>query len=247
MGREAETVRLTVAGQTVRFRWGQPHELGSAAYWVEQTRLREPSSDHRLGSSLAEETVACLLGGYGLPAEVGLAAFDSMRSEGLLRLDAPPTTLEVQALLERPLHIRSRSRPVRYRFPQQRAQRVSAALRFLADNPSPTQPTALREWLMDIPGVGPKTASWIARNWAGVDDVAIIDVHIRRAGLAAGFFLPDWKLPHHYAAFEDAFSSVAKIGGVSCAALDARIWRDLRFLGRASNLLLGNRPMTSLL
>jgi len=247
MGPEADTVRLAVAGQMIKFRWGRPHELGSAAYWVEQTRLREPSSDHRLGNSLAEETVACLLGGYGLPAEVGLAAFKAVQDEGMLNLAAPPSAPQVQVLLERPLHIQSRSRPIHYRFPRQRAQRVSAALSFLAQNPAPKEMGVLRDWLLNVPGVGPKTASWIARNWAGAEDVAIIDVHIRRAGLAAGFFSPEWKLPYHYAAFEGAFSAVAELGGVSCAALDARIWRDLRFLGRASGLLLGNRPMAPLL
>jgi len=247
MGAEVEIVRLGVAGKTIRFRWGEPHELGSAAYWIEQTRLRPPSSDHRLGHSLAEETVACVLGGYGLPAEIGLAAFEQLRREGLLCVKRPPTASQVQSVLERPLCLSGRDEPVHYRFPRQRATRVSDALHFLAQYPAPEKSQDLRDWLLAVPGVGPKTASWIARNWAGVEDVAIIDVHIRRAGLAAGFFLPDWKLPHHYSAFENAFTEVARLGEVSCAALDARIWQDLSFLGRASGLLLGTQPDAPLL
>ena len=242
-----EIVRLSVSGEVIQFRWGEPHELGTAAYWVEQTRSRQPSPDHRLGCSLAEETVACLLGGFGLPAEVGLAAFDRLRLAGLLSTTKPPSASQVQAVLEEPLQLASRARPVRYRFPRQRALRVSAALHFLSENAAPQDSRDLRNWLLAVPGVGPKTASWITRNWAGVEDVAIIDVHIRRAGLAAGFFHPRWKLPHRYSTFEAAFAEVARLGGVSCAELDARIWQDLSFLGRASHLLLGRPPVTPLL
>jgi len=33
---------------------------------------------HRIGADLAEEVAACLLGGYGLPHHVGLAAFEAV-------------------------------------------------------------------------------------------------------------------------------------------------------------------------
>lgn len=242
-----ETVRFSVSGDVVEFRWGEPHELGTAAYWVDQTRSRQPSTDHRLGSTLAEETAACLLGGFGLPATVGVAAFEQLRIAGLLSTTHPPSALEVQAVLQEPIFLAGRSRPLRYRFPRQRALRVAAALEFLSINCPPADGADLRDWLLAVPGVGLKTASWITRNWAGIDDVAIIDVHIRRAGLAAGFFLPSWKLPYHYPLFEAAFSEVAKVGGVSCAQLDARIWQDLSYLGRASHLLLGSPPTAPLL
>ncbi|MDZ3993341.1 hypothetical protein PspTeo4_24872 [Pseudomonas sp. Teo4] len=41
---------------------------------------------------------------------------------------------------------------------------------------------ALRDWLLELPGIGYKTASWVARNWLDADDVAILDIHILRAG-----------------------------------------------------------------
>lgn len=37
--------------------------------------------------------------------------------------------------------------------------------------------------------IGPKTASWIVRNYRKSDCVAIIDIHIHRAGLLAGFLI----------------------------------------------------------
>jgi endonuclease III len=41
---------------------------------------------------------------------------------------------------------------------------------------------------MSLPGIGPKTASWIARNWLDADDVAILDIHIMRVGQVIGLF-----------------------------------------------------------
>lgn len=237
-----ESIRLDAAGSQVEFDWGEPHQLGTAAYWVEQTRLRRPSPDHRLGRSLTEETVACLLGGYGIPASIGLAAFEQVSAAGLIGTEPPPQSQEVEAVLRRPLRVPGRATHPHYRFASQRASRVSEALHFLAENEPPGQPSELRTWLLGVPGVGPKTAAWITRNWLAAEDIAIIDVHVRRAGLAAGFFRVDWRLPADYDAFEAAFCAVARIGRVSCAALDARIWRDLSFLGRAGPLLLGGAP-----
>jgi N-glycosylase/DNA lyase len=233
-------VCLDAHGQRLKFDWGQPHQLGTAAFWVTQTRERSPSLDHRIGErTLAEEVVACLLGGYGLPARIGLAAFRAVRAAGLIATDPAPNRAALEGVLSRPLLLDSGRSPVRYRFPVQRAARVACALQQLSEHEVPEDPWELRDWLVGVPGIGPKTASWVVRNWHGTDGIAIIDVHVRRAGLAAGFFLPSWRLPRDYALFEAAFSHVAAIGGVSTAALDARIWRDLSFLGRAGSLLVG--------
>jgi N-glycosylase/DNA lyase len=232
-----ETVEIVVDGERLRFVWGEIHELGTAAYWVEQTRRFDVPPSYRLGETLAEEVAACILGGHGIPAEVGLAAFASLRAAGLLRPPGDPTAIE--ARLREPLLIAGRSRPVRYRFAAQRAARVSAALVILDSVPTPSEPLALREFLLAFPGVGPKTASWIVRNWTGCDGVAIIDVHVQRAGIAAGFFSPRWRLPRDYPRFDDAFCTVAHLGGVTTAALDACMWHQMQALGRAQPLLLG--------
>jgi hypothetical protein len=171
---------------------------------------------------------------------MGLAAFRAVRAAGLIATNPAPTSRAIERILSQPLVLEPGRRPIRYRFPLQRANRVSRALQFLSDRQVPEDAWELRDWLLDVPGIGPKTASWVVRNWHGTDGIAIIDVHVHRAGLAAGFFLPSWKLPRDYALFEAAFSQVARIGGVSTAALDARIWRDLSFLGRAGGLLVGS-------
>lgn len=234
------TICLDACGQQLEFDWGQPHQLGTAAFWVTQTRERSPALDHRIGErTLAEEVVACLLGGYGLPARIGLAAFRAVRAAGLIATDPAPNCAALERVLSRPLKLDSGRPPVRYRFPVQRAARVACALQRLSEHEVPEDPWELRDWLVGVPGIGPKTASWVVRNWHGTNGIAIIDVHVRRAGLAAGFFLPGWRLPRDYALFEAAFSCVAAIGGVSTAALDARIWRDMSFLGRAGSLLVG--------
>jgi N-glycosylase/DNA lyase len=232
-------VRLDVAGMRLEFSWGKPHHLGTACYWVEQARRKPGNSGYALGTSLREEVAACLLGGHGMPARVGLAAFDAVRSAGLLEDRCRPTSDDIETVLRRPLRPSGVVKPVLYRFPRQRALRLAFCLAELARENPPVEALALRDWLMRLPGIGPKTAAWIARNRTGSDDVAIIDIHLRRAGLAAGFFSPHWRLPRDYGAFELGFVAVARLGGVPTAALDAYIWDELQYLGRAGSAVLG--------
>jgi endonuclease III len=53
----------------------------------------------------------------------------------------------------------------------------------------------MRQLLLSIEGIGPKTASWIVRNVMGSDDVAIIDIHILRACTGMGVFLRTFDCP----------------------------------------------------
>jgi thermostable 8-oxoguanine DNA glycosylase len=230
-------VEIVIDDERLRFGWGEIHELGTTAYWIEQTRrLGEPPS-YRLGETFAEEVAACILGGHGIPAEVGLAAFASLRDAGLLHPGGDREA--IAARLRKPLPIDGRPRPVRYRFAAQRAARVSAALTIIGANPvPPAEPIELREFLLTFPGIGPKTASWVVRNWTGCDGVAVIDIHVQRAGVAAGFFSPYWRLPRDYTRFERAFCTVAQIGRVTAAALDACMWDQMQALGRAQSMLL---------
>jgi N-glycosylase/DNA lyase len=231
-----QQVELVIAGDLLRFAWGHPWELGTAAYWAHQTRELPFTSDYALGKTLAEELAACVLGGHGVPAAVGLAAFYVVRDEGLL--DGVPTAVDLEKVLRAPLAVPGRRRPVHYRFPAQRAHRLAAALAVLADAEPPREPLRLRSWLLGLPGIGPKTASWIVRNHCGCDDVAIVDVHVRRAGLAAGFFRAQWRLPRDYLRFELAFCEVAQLAGIPTSTLDACIWGQLQALGPAGALLL---------
>ncbi|MFL5897646.1 MAG: hypothetical protein ACJ76D_04170 [Solirubrobacterales bacterium] len=232
-----ETIELVIDSKRLCFEWGEIHELGTAAYWAEQTRrLGEPPA-YRLGETLAEEIAACILGGHGIPAEIGLAAFASLRGAGLLHSAADPNAIARH--LREPLLIPGRPRPVRYRFAAQRAARISAALEILDGESAPEDPLALRDFLLAFPGIGPKTASWVVRNWTGCDGVAIIDIHVQRAGICAGFFSSSWRLPRDYALFEQAFCEIARIAGVTTAALDACVWDQMRALGRAQTMILG--------
>lgn len=224
-------VSIGVGNELISFDWGAEHQLGSTAFWIGQARRAESrlGVSFTLGRTLAEEVVACLLGGYGVPAQVGLAAFETLRNE--LDLDAPPSARAVVGVLEQPLQIVGRPRPVRYRFPRQRGERIAAALSRLAKETPPSDPLQLRDWLRGCDGVGPKTASWIVRNHTGNDQVAIIDIHIQRAGVAAGFFDPKWRVANHYERFEVAFLEVARLGQVRASVLDACMWYELQRLG----------------
>lgn len=236
-------VEILVDDQRLWFPWGEIHELGTPAYWAEQTRRFGEPPSYRLGESLAEEVAACILGGHGIPAKVGLAAFASLRDAELLHPEADADA--IAACLREPLAISGRQRRVRYRFPSQRAARVSAALAILDAEPAPEEPFALRDFLLGFPGIGPKTASWVVRNWTGCNGIAIIDIHVQRAGIGAGFFSPYWRLPRDYALFEKAFCEVARIGGVPTAALDACIWDQMQALGRAQKVFLGSPLKTA--
>jgi len=236
-------MEIQVAGAFRRFRWGRADELGTAAFWVDQTR-RDPiwSQDQRLGANLAEEVGACLLGGFGTPADICIAAFGRLRDAGIFAKAHSADQADIECLLAQPLAVPGRARPVRYRFWKQRAGRLAACLIQVDAFEQLVDARGLRDALLGLPGVGPKTASWIARNHLGSDELAVIDVHIRRAGVAAGFFDPGWRLPADYSLFEEAFVSVAALGQVRTSALDACIWGVLSWLGKAGSVIIERDP-----
>jgi hypothetical protein len=218
-----------------RFDWGSIDSFGSAAYWVYQAR-NAPATSHQLATTLEGEVVACLLGGHGMPAEIGLAAFRALSNSGLVDRSDPPSAAAITSVLEQPLKVRGRS--VRYRFPRQKARYVAAALAELRARPPVGDAHNMRHQLMTIPGIGLKTSSWIVRNWAGSTDVAIIDIHVLRAGQAAGFLELECQLPRDYLRCEEAFLMFAATAGVCPIALDTCIWSQLHELrGLAPEIL----------
>lgn len=179
---------------------------------------------YRLGRSLVEEVAACLLGGHGLPAIVGLAAFKALREAGLLRRATNEEALYLA--LSKPFDVEGRS--VRYRFARQKARYLAAALALLHGAEAPTSTGRdLRDWLLQIPGIGPKTASWIARNWLDADDVAILDIHILRAGVLGGFLDARLTVDRHYLALEEQFLRFSKALDIRPSELDAVIWLEM--------------------
>jgi thermostable 8-oxoguanine DNA glycosylase len=203
---------------------------------MDRQRRQGGTSTFRIGETLVEEVIACLLGGHGIPSEVGLAAFYHVRAQGLLASERTPTTERVAIALAEPLKVGDRI--VRYRFPRVRAKYITAALSHVrTSRPSDDSDIAFRRWLLQIKGVGPKTASWITRNWLGSNRVAIIDIHIYRAGLIAGFFHPEDTVTSNYWALEDRFLKFCDALSEEPAFLDAIIWRQMKECGQFARRL----------
>jgi len=207
--------------------WGAIEAFPSPAYWTYQVlarRVTGQSIRYRLGDSLREEVAACLLGGHGIPAGVGVAAFRRLKEREVLKSNPSEHDLFVQ--LSEPLVVNGRS--IKYRFARQKARYLSIALReLLRMSPSIASGRSLRDTLVTLPGIGCKTASWIARNWLDADDVAILDIHVIRAGRLAGFFAPDLTVERDYFALETQFLAFSKAVGVRASELDAVIWLEM--------------------
>lgn len=230
--------------------WGAVEAFPTPAYWTYQVIARRICGTpirYRLGSTLAEEVAACLLGGHGIPANVGVAAFQNLRSRGALQ--GAPTETQLMDLLSEPLAIEGRQ--VRYRFARQKARYLSAALSRLSEEDPPlTNGRALRDWLIQLPGIGFKTASWVARNWLDADDVAILDIHILRAGALARFFDEDLSVERNYLELEERFLRFSKAIGVRPSELDAVMWHEMMSSPRTITQLMGGnrsgvRPRSS--
>lgn len=207
--------------------WGAFDELFTPAYWRGQAWQHEligTYASFRLGRNLVEEVAACLLGGFGMRAEIGLAAFARLRERGLL--SRIPSLSGLESALTEPFSICGASR--RYRFPRQKARYLSACLKQLETFCEPLDDVEFRDRLAELPGIGPKTASWIVRNYRGSNRVAIIDVHILRAGRHIGLFPPDWGPQRHYRALEEIFLRFADALGVAAGMLDGLIWDYMR-------------------
>lgn len=95
---------------------------------------------------------------------------------------------------------------------------------------------------MALPGVGYKTASWVARNWLDADDVAILDIHILRAGVVGGFLDSDLTVERNYEALEDQFLAFSTGLGVRASELDAVIWLEMASAPRSVQSALSSLP-----
>lgn len=210
-------------------RWGAFDVLLTPAYWRGQAWQHEKIGTYeglRLGHNLAEEVAACLLGGFGMKAEIGLAAFARLRDRQLL--EGTPSNYELETALAEPFSIRGTFR--HYRFPKQKARYLSACLERLETFYEPSDDVALRDQLAKLPGIGLKTASWIVRNYRASNSVAVIDVHILRAGCHINLFSPDMEPHRDYRALEGQFLSFASALGTAAGMLDGLIWDYMRHL-----------------
>lgn len=207
--------------------WGRIEEIGSPAYWSAQSWLWEidEPNHYRLGRSLREEVLACLLGGYGIPAEVGLAAYQRLRAQ-------PPSELLAvdrcrQFLLE-PLNVNGRA--VRYRFANQKARYIAGSMAGLGHVSEELGDVDLRDALARLPGIGLKTASWIVRNWRGSDTVSVLDIHIIRASEGLGLFKRGWQVTKDYRRMEQAYLAFCRAIEARASVLDSVMWMTMRQL-----------------
>jgi thermostable 8-oxoguanine DNA glycosylase len=120
-------------------------------------------------------------------------------------------------------------RYIKYRFPNQKAKYLFEFLNRDDLNQIPqNEDLKLREWLLTVNGIGMKTASWITRNWLCSDRVAILDIHIYRAGLIAGFFPKNLSIEKDYKILEEKYLEFSNALDVSAANLDSLIWLQFK-------------------
>lgn len=210
-------------------RWGGVDEWFTPAFWKAHAWQHERHGtfdDLRLGSSLCEETAACLLGGFGMPAEMGLAAYARLRERDLL--SGAGDEAAIYAALAEPFAIAGRVR--HYRFARQRAAYLAATLAYLEELAEPDDDIDLRGALTGAPGIGLKTASWVVRNYRRSNRVAVLDVHVVRACAMMGLFESQTVTPGRYERMEAAYIGFANAIGVRASLLDALIWDYMRRL-----------------
>jgi len=227
-------------------KWGLIEAFPTPAYWAFQTyaqRLENKTVKYKLGKTLIEEIAACLLGGHGIPAAVGVAAFIHLRDNGVLD-GSPAPESKLHELLKQPLSVNGRS--VHYRFARQKAKYLAHALETVSQESPPTDSgKSLRNWLVNLPGIGYKTASWIARNWLDADDVAILDIHIYRAGVLVGFFDPKLTVEKNYLELEERFLEFCEKLCIPASELDALIWHEMMSSPRTVHRIMKSSPLFS--
>lgn len=208
-------------------KWGAVDAFPTPAYWQCQViarRLTGTPARYKLGKTLMEEVAACLLGGHGIPATVGLAAYEKLRNLNAFEGPAPSED-QLNDWLREPLNVDGRQ--IRYRFATQKAKYLAAAIPMIKNAPEFTTGRSLRDWLVALPGIGPKTGSWIARNWLDADDVAILDIHIMRVGQAIGLFPRSLTVERHYFDLEALFLKFSQAIDVRASELDAIVWHEM--------------------
>jgi N-glycosylase/DNA lyase len=213
-------------------KWGNYAQLYTPAFWKLQYMLSDFSNDlksHRLASNIVEEIVMCILGGYGIPAEMGIVAFERMKERQIIHKNSDFES--VFDALSSPFHL-SNGKSVHYRFFNQKSQYIHKFLnRSDLDAIPEFDDIELRNWLLSIDGIGLKTASWITRNWLNSDNVAILDVHLLRAGKLAGFF--ESAELSNYLKLEEQYLNFCCALEVRASNLDALIWS---FMKKNTNL-----------
>lgn len=215
-------------------RFGSPVTPFTPAYWVAQAHEHAIAEIHPSETlkpdELAYKATFCLLGGYGVTAELATAAYFECEQSNLIASRCTDARAWRRSL-ERPLRVSGNV--VSYRFPRQKAEYLAALMQRLCDSAPPTDcAVALRNWLLDSVGIGHKTAAWITRNFMGDAAVAIIDVHLYRAMAICGVFPLSLSLARHYVQLEERFLAFCRALGVPPGPFDLLVWQQMRTFGR---------------
>jgi N-glycosylase/DNA lyase len=209
--------------------WGLAESPFTPAFWAVQVWLERNLSFNygfRWGPTLKDEIVGCLLGGHGITWEMNRAAFLRLKEAGLLSGSKVRSSEIIRLLLE---PFETERRRWRYRFPRQRGVFVSEAVkRIEMERPPIELPLVFREWLLGFRGIGMKTASWITRNFLEYRRVAVLDVHVFRAGVLMGLFSGRQNLAREYQLLESRYLSFADAINADPRLLDAVIWKTMR-------------------
>jgi N-glycosylase/DNA lyase len=222
-------------------KWGNYCKLYTPAFWKYMYLyydLPENENSHRLGSNAIEEVIACLLGGYGIPSEMGLLAFQRLKKESLIY---PGVSFKkIETALSTPF-MAENGKTRKYRFYNQKSKYVYNFLqRDDLDSVDIDNDISFRNWLLSIDGIGPKTASWITRNWLQSENVAILDIHILRAGKIAGFFNGINNVSKNYFTLEESYISFCRALEVLPSNMDAVIWNYMKKTNKLALSVISN-------
>ncbi len=219
--------------------WGSCDKLFTPAYWKFQYGLNFIEDtfniNYKLGNNIIEEVIACLLGGFGLKSELGIAAFNRLKMKNKI---IPNSTFEeIKFELSQPFCLEGKN--IHYRFPNQKAKYISEFLnRRDLDYIPIKNDLDLRNYLLTVKGIGPKTAAWITRNYLNSENVAIIDIHIFRACRLMGLYKENFDVQKDYAKLESLFLEFCDSINVLPSKMDALIWLHMK---------IGNRNAISIL
>ncbi|TKR30274.1 8-oxoguanine DNA glycosylase [Luteimonas gilva] len=224
-------------------RWGEPWVVFTPAYWLTQAWMLHmdstSSSDYRARQGVVEELVFCLLGGFGITAELNIAAFEACERSGLIA-NREQSVDAWAAELHLPLEINGRK--IHYRYPNQKAKFLATAMQRISElRLEGKDARTIRDLLMQLPGVGFKTSSWVVRNVYDSDEVAILDIHLIRAGLLCGLFSTADRIERDYLSMESRFLQFSAALKLRPAALDCLIWDGMREAGELPIRLLAQQ------
>lgn len=219
---EHRQIKLT--NPLLEFPLGSPDVFGTAAYWIYQWTL-SPQMANSSGRDLLEESIYCMLGGYGMTAEVSNAYYYKItNSSGTL---TSLTSTKIEEILRTPINLNGKK--IKYRYPKMKSEYIGEAIPQISELAKANiSPSKLRDELVKIRGIGLKTASWIIRNHFGSTSVAVVDIHLLRAGIIAGFLKKEWKPEKDYHLIENAYLEFCNKFNLSPGGFDLLLWNQMR-------------------